>query len=184
MSASVACPMCGLPLNRGAVEELNIEFSTLNTCGRCGFGLDLRWRGRGSVFAQPTPDLVIVSSLRTIDHQLSTVLPEHLTIECVHEPMDALGICARAVRRETPLKALIILGVGQSERWSDVAVAVRSLEEGFRVSHPVPIWYVSSVDVSIEEQEIFSDLNEIYWYSCAKSQEVDTLLEMTPQLFR
>ena len=184
MSARVACPMCGLPLNRGAVEELNIEFSTLNTCSRCGFGLDLRWRGRGSVFAQPTPDLIVVSPTQGVDEQLSALLPDQLTIEQVAEPMDALGVCARAVRRETPLKALIILGLGQSERWSDVAVAVRSLEDGFRVQNPVPIWYVSSADTSPEEQDIFSDLSEIYWYNCEQDQEIDTLLEMAPQLFR
>ena len=184
MSARVACPMCGLPLNRGAVEELNIEFSTLNTCSRCGFGLDLRWRGRGSVFARSTPDLVVVSPLKGIDTQLVNLLPDQLSVERVTEPMDALGVCARAVRRKTPLKALIILERGQSERWSDVAVAVRSLEDGFRVKHPVPIWYVSSEETSVEEQEIFSDLSEIYWYSCTQNQEVETLLEMAPQLFR
>ena len=184
MSGRVACPMCGLPLDRGAVEELNIEFSTLNTCGRCGFGLDLRWRGRGSVFARPTPDLVVVSPAHDIATKLESVLPNQLTIERVSEPMDALGVCARAVRRETPLKALIILERGQSERWSDVAVAVRSLEDGFRVEIPVPIWYVSSVDTSVEEQDIFSDLSEIYWYNCAQDQEIETLLEMAPQLFR
>ena len=184
MSARIACPMCGLPLNRGTVEEINIEFSTLNTCGRCGFGLDLRWRGRGSVFARPTPDLVIVSPQQNISEQLTELLPDQLTIEQVGEPMDALGVCARAVRRETPLKALVILSRGLSERWSDVAVAVRSLEEGFRVQSPVPIWYVSSIETTPEEQEIFSDLSEIYWYKCEQNQEVDILFEMAPQLFR
>ena len=60
-AAKISCPMCGQPLDRGSVEEVLIEFSTLNICGRCGFGLDLRWRGRGSALSQPTPNIVIVS---------------------------------------------------------------------------------------------------------------------------
>lgn len=183
MSARITCPMCGHPLDRNAVEERNIEFSTLNSCGNCGFGLDLRWRGRGSVFARPLPDLVLVSPLPGVAERLTSRLPIKLQVEQVSEPMEALGICARAVRREETLQALIVLSRGESQRWSDVAVAMRSLEEGFRVEHPLPIWYMSSVEPTLQEQEIFADLSEIYWHSCELHQEVDALLEMAPSLF-
>ena len=184
MSQRITCPMCGQPLDRDSVEEHNIEFSTLNSCGRCGFGLDLRWRGRGSVFARPLPDLVVVSPLKGVAEQLTSRLPINLQVEQVTDPMQALGVCARAVRREMSLQALIVLSRGQSQRWSDVAVAVRSLEEGFRVSQPLPIWYMSSVDPTPQEQDIFSDLSEIYWHQCELHREVEVLLEMAPNLFQ
>lgn len=184
MSARVACPMCGQPLDRSSVEEVNIEFSTLNSCGKCGFGLDLRWRGRGSVFARPTPDLLIVSPLLGVAQRFMESLPVKLVVDQVGDPTEALGVCAQAIRRDTPLRALIVLHRGECERWTDVAVAVRSLEEGFRVSQPLPIWYMSSADLTLLERELFTDLSEIYWHACGVDQEITSLLEMAPQLFQ
>ena len=63
LDMKVACPMCSTPLQTpGAVEQHSIEYSTLSTCGHCGFGLELRWRGRGSALAKPTPEFIVISS--------------------------------------------------------------------------------------------------------------------------
>lgn len=176
--------MCGQPLDQGSVEEVFIEFSTLNICGRCGFGLDLRWRGRGSALSQPTPNIVIVSPDELLHQQLSETFSNSLFIERVNEPVDALGICAKALRRELPLTAIIVTHLGSSERWSDVAVAVRALEEGFKVPSPTPLWFFSSVTPNETEQHIFEDLADIYWRPCSEGSESNSVLEIAPQLFQ
>ena len=185
MSAvKISCPMCGQPLDQGSVEEVFIEFSTLNICGRCGFGLDLRWRGRGSALSQPSPNIVIVSLDRSLPERLTELFSNTLLIESVSEPVDALGICAKALRRERPLTAIIITHRGESQRWSDVAVAVRALEEGFKVPHPTPLWFFSSVTPNEIEQHIFEDLADIYWRPCQEGAESNAVLEIAPQLFQ
>lgn len=185
MSATsrISCPMCGQPLDRGSIEEVFIEFSTLNSCGRCGFGLDLRWRGRGSALSRPTPNLVVVSTGLAFEEQLSESLNASIKVEVVKEPTDALGIYAKTLRKEVPLSAILVTTRGQSQRWSDIAVAVRALEEGFKVATPMPIWFFSSAELNQIELSIFEDLADIYWRETPVNQENQTLLEVTPQLF-
>lgn len=175
--------MCGYPLGSGTVEEHNIEFSILNICGHCGFGLDLRWRGRGSALAQPTPNLVLISSEPEIANQLFPLLPRGVSLEAVDTAPTALGIYARSLRRETPLSAIFVLEKREGEMWSDVAVAIRSLEEGFRVNQSIPIWYVSSAYPSEQEQNVFENLSDIYWKECQEGTEATALMELAPQLF-
>ena len=185
MSAvKISCPMCGQALNQASVEEVFIEFSTLNICGRCGFGLDLRWRGRGSALSQPTPNLVIVTTGDSVVDQLNNYFGTSLNVAGVSEPTDALGICAKALRRETPLSAIFVTIRGRSQRWSDIAVAVRALEEGFKVPTPTPLWFFTSAIPTEEERYIFEDLADIYWRECPEGKEEQTLLEVAPELFR
>ena len=182
-TARISCPMCGQPLDRGSIEEVFIEFSTLNSCGNCGFGLDLRWRGRGSALSRPTPNVVVVSIDQSVGPQLSQYLSSSMIVEVVKEPTDALGIYAKTLRKEVPLSAILVTTRGQSQRWSDIAVAVRALEDGFKLSSPTPIWYFSSAEPNQTELSIFEDLADIYWRETPVNQENQTLLEVTPQLF-
>ena len=182
-AARITCPMCGHPLGRGTIEEVSIEFSTLNICGHCGFGLDLRWRGRGSALALPTPDVVLITPKADLTSQLDAMLPSGVRSETVEEPSDALGIYARALRRETPLSAIFVMTRGRDQLWSDISVAIRSLEEGFKVLQPVPIWYISSANLNAVEVSTFEELADIYWRECVDGQEHQSLLELAPQLF-
>ena len=181
--ARISCPMCGQPLNRGSIEEVFIEFSTLNSCSRCGFGLDLRWRGRGSALSQPTPNIVVVSTDPEVDQKLEHLLPGTLRVGQVSDPAAALGIYAKTLRKESPLSAILVTTRGHNQRWSDIAVSVRALEEGFKVPTPTPLWFFSSTQPTSEELSIFEDLADIYWRECPAGRESSTLLEVTPQLF-
>ena len=182
-AARISCPMCGQPLDRGSIEEIFIEFSTLNICGRCGFGLDLRWRGRGSALSRPTPNIVVVSAEAEMGKKLEYVLTGTMKVGQVREPADALGIYAKTLRKETPLSAILVTTRGHNKRWSDIAVSVRALEEGFKVPTPTPLWFFSSTQPTDEEMSIFEDLADIYWRECLEGNEASTLLEVTPQLF-
>jgi hypothetical protein len=182
-AARISCPMCGQPLDRGSIEEVFIEFSTLNSCGRCGFGLDLRWRGRGSALSQPTPNIVVVCIEDDLAEKLEQILTGTMKVDRVSKPTEALGIYAKTLRKETPLSAILVTTRGNNQRWSDIAVAVRALEEGFKVPTPTPLWFFSSSQPTEEELSIFEDLADIYWRECMPESESSTLLEVVPQLF-
>ena len=125
--------MCGQPLDQGSVEGI-CEFSTLNIMV-LGFGLDLRWRGRGSALP-PSPNIVIVSPDETRD-RLNELFSGNLLIERVSEPHCA-SVYVQSATARTPLTAIIITheegGVGLM-----LQLQVGALEEGFRVLVNTPV---------------------------------------------
>jgi hypothetical protein len=180
----ISCPMCSHPLqNPGAVEEVSVEYTALSICGRCGFGLNLRWRGRGSALAKPLPNLIVVTQYPTLVEHLNNALPDGIKVEGVPTSFEALGIYARALRLGRPIYAVLLTHKSEDLLWSEVALSLRSLEEGFEIPHPSPLWFFTSEALDGREAEEFRDLSEIYWRPCAAGTEHEVLLESIPPLF-
>ena len=178
----IRCPRCSQPLqSAGSVEESTFEYATLSLCSHCGFGLDLRWRGRGSARARPTPDVILVTQLEGLSAQLDPMLPVEL--ESTDSTLDALGTLARALSLGSQVHALIITHCSRAHSWSEFALSVRSLEEGFSVPHPVLICIVTSEPPTTQDRQEIEQLNNIYWIPCEPGEESASVLSMAPQLF-
>jgi len=178
----IRCPRCSQPLQTaGAIEESTFEYATLSLCAHCGFGLDLRWRGRGSARARPTPDLLLVSQISSLAEQLRPMLP--VSLEASESTLEALGAHARALSLGAQIQALIITHCSQAHSWSEFALSIRALEEGFGVQTPALICVVTSAQPTAEEHAEIEQLNNIYWIPCEPGQESESVLAMAPQLF-
>jgi len=178
----VSCPSCSQPLEGArSVEEVTLEFTTFSLCARCGFGLDLRWRGRGVARARPVAQVVLASPVEGLGDALAPLLP--VTLESVSAPLDALGVYARALRQGRAPDALLLTHVPPGLRWSDVVLSVRALEEGFGVTTPAVVCVVSSARLSPEEHAELKDLTRVYWLPCAAGAEGEGMLSAAPQLF-
>jgi hypothetical protein len=180
----IACPMCSFDLqNPGAVEEASIEYTTLSLCARCGFGLNLRWHGRGSALAKPVPDLILVGDDPHLLKALQSALPDNIQVMGVPSALEALGIYARALRLGRTIYSLLILQPNNLLKSSEIALALRSLEEGFQINQPAPLWFFSSQVLDRESKLLLKELREIYWRSCEVGQESHALIESIPPLF-
>lgn len=178
----IKCPRCSQPLqNAGAVEESTLEYATLSICAYCGFGLDLRWRGRGSARAKPTPDVILVSQIPTLSAQLAPMIP--VSLESTDSTLEALGTHARALSLGSHVQALIITHCAHTHSWAEFALSIRSLEEGFSVQNPTLICIVTSESPSPEDHYEIEHLNNIYWIPCQPGEEASSVLAMAPQLF-
>ena len=178
----IRCPRCSNPLqSAGSVEESTFEYATLSLCAHCGFGLDLRWRGRGSARAKPTPDVILVTQVKGLSAHLEPMLP--VALESTDSTLDALGTLARALSLGSQVQALIITHCAHVHSWSELALSVRSLEEGFSVPHPVLICIVTSERPSAQDRHEIEQLNNIYWIPCEPGEETTSVLSMAPQLF-
>ena len=180
----IVCPMCSFDLqNPGAVEEESIEYTTLSLCARCGFGLNLRWHGRGSALAKPVPDLILVGEDHKLLTALQNALPSTIKVEGVPSALEALGIYARALRQGRTIYSLLILQPNNLLKSSEIALALRSLEEGFQITQPAPLWFFSSQALDRDSKLILQEIREIYWRSCEPGQEARALIESIPPLF-
>lgn len=178
----IKCPRCSQPLqNAGAVEESTFEYATLSLCAHCGFGLDLRWRGRGSARARPAPDVILVSQIGTLCDQLAPMLP--VGLEATDSTLEALGAHARALSLGSQVQALIITHCSQAHSWAEFALSIRSLEEGFGVQTPALICVVTSASPSPQDHYEIEQLSNIYWIPCQLGEEASSVLAMAPQLF-
>lgn len=178
----VSCPSCAQPLEGSrSVEEVTLEFTTLSLCAHCGFGLDLRWRGRGVARARPVAQVVLASTIPELGDALAPLFP--VTLESVSTPLDALGVYARALSQGKQLDALLITHVPQGQRWSEAVLSVRALEEGFGVTTPAVVCVVSSAQLTHEEHSELKDLTHIYWLPCEPGAEREGMLSAAPQMF-
>ena len=177
----IVCPMCSSPLQvAGAIEEVSIEYSTLSVCGHCGFGLDLRWRGRGSALAKPTPEIIVVTSQLDWVEELSHALPTGWKALGVSSCLDALGIYARALRMKKSLLAIMITEPLKLS-WTEVALSIRALEEGFQ-SSSTTLCFFAPHELSEEERLLLQDLYEIYWKVCSVEERSALVMQSIQQL--
>lgn len=178
----ISCPSCAQPLEGArSVEEVTLEFTTLSLCARCGFGLDLRWRGRGVARARPVAQVVLASPIEGLGDSLAPLLP--VTLESVSTPLDALGVYARALSQGKQLDALLLTHTPATLRWSEAILSVRALEEGFGVTTPAVVCVVSGAQLTHEEHAELKDLTHIYWLPCEEGAEREAMLNAAPQLF-
>ena len=178
----IKCPRCSQPLqNAGAVEESTFEYATLSLCARCGFGLDLRWRGRGSARVRPVPDVILVSQVAQLSAQLGPMLP--VSLEATDSTLEALGAYARALSLGSQVQALIITHCAHAHTWSEFALSIRALEEGFTVQSPALICVVTSESPTPQDHQEIEQLSNIYWIPCQPNEEAQSVLAMAPQLF-
>ena len=161
----IVCPMCSKPLQvPGAIEEVSIEYSTLSVCGHCGFGLDLRWRGRGSALAKPTPEIIVVTSHTQWVDSLNQNLPTGWKALGVSSCLEALGIYARALRLNKRLLTIVITEPLKLS-WTESALSIRGLEEGFKAP-TTTLCFFSSHHPSDQDHKLLQDVPEIYWKVC------------------
>ena len=178
----VCCPRCGYALQSpGAVEESPLEYATLSLCAQCGFGLDLRWRGRGSARMKPVPHVLLVTTIEGLAEQLSAQLP--VSLESTPSSLEALGQYARALSLGAQVQALLLTNTSPAQGWAELALSVRSLEEGFGVTTPTLLCVVTNEQPTAQERQELSQMSNIYWIPCEVGQEAQQLISMATQLF-
>ena len=163
------------------MEESTLEYATLSLCSHCGFGLDLRWRGRGSARAKPTPNVLLVSKLSDLAEQLTPILP--VSLEVTPSSLEALGRYARALTLGSQVQALLMTQAEGAHSWVELALSVRALEEGFGVETPSLLCIITDAQPSPQDRAEIEQLSNIYWVPCEPGGERERVLSMAPQLF-
>jgi hypothetical protein len=177
----IVCPMCSTPLQTpGAIEEVSIEYSTLSVCGHCGFGLDLRWRGRGSALAKPTPEIIIVTSQTQWVDSLNQTLPTGWTALGVSSCLEALGIYARALRLNKRLLTIVITEPLKLS-WAESALSIRALETGFKAP-TTTLCFFAPHQPSEHDHQLLQEVYEIYWKECSPSDLSQNVAQSIHQL--